>query len=186
MYSYSEEIDVNLLSLEEKDGINLVEKLVLNPRIAHKRSQGIDKILEKELKDSAIPSTKVLILGSGDSGKSTFVRHMRISYFKTFTLEELGYFKFVIHGNIISVLKKLAEKLELLRNSNDEFKFSPGSEGNQPCDKKHFQILQQFVLKKDLPPEIVTAIQMIWNDENIKSCYEQRRQLNLEIQETAA
>ncbi|VDN98035.1 unnamed protein product [Rodentolepis nana] len=43
---------------------------------------------------------KILLLGTGESGKSTFLKQMRIITGKSFSNEELQFFKCIIYDNI--------------------------------------------------------------------------------------
>ncbi|KAJ3201926.1 hypothetical protein HK099_002058, partial [Clydaea vesicula] len=91
-YAYSEEIEVNLLPLEDPTGINLMDSLYKNPRKAKTRSTKIEKQLANDEKENKLKGPIVLVLGPADSGKSTFIRQMRIQNLKNFTAEEKDFF----------------------------------------------------------------------------------------------
>ncbi|KAJ3201319.1 guanine nucleotide-binding protein subunit alpha, partial [Clydaea vesicula] len=73
-----EEINVNLLSLEDKNGVNLQDTLPPNPKLAKKRNRAVEKQLKTDQKIAKLQEhTTLLVLGPGDSGKSTFIRQLR-------------------------------------------------------------------------------------------------------------
>ncbi|KAJ3383325.1 hypothetical protein HDU92_004260 [Lobulomyces angularis] len=181
---YMEDIDVNVTELEEvgnirviKSGVNLTEILIDSPAKAKKRNSSIDKILKMQVQKEKNSSTlKLLVLGSGDSGKSTFVRQLRLSYTVSFTSEELSFFKNIIYLNIFYSLKTLLnglEKLKLNPNPSQEFY------DNSLAIKQHFQSDE-----KTLPWDIIQLFPVIWNEEIIKECFARREELDEDIQDT--
>lgn len=59
------------------------------------------KQLEKEL--------RVLLLGAGESGKSTIFKQMKIIHLNGYTREECIGFKNIIYGNIVKAMKLLVQ-----------------------------------------------------------------------------
>ena len=59
-------------SLALVDGINLVEVLVNNPTLAKRRSKSIERSLQREFKMKDTPGIRVILLGTGNSGKTYF------------------------------------------------------------------------------------------------------------------
>ncbi|KAM3187352.1 hypothetical protein ACTXT7_002461 [Hymenolepis weldensis] len=55
---------------------------------------------KKSRRESRRSVQKILLLGTGESGKSTFLKQMRIITGKSFSNEELQIFKFIIYDNI--------------------------------------------------------------------------------------
>ncbi|KAJ3384466.1 hypothetical protein HDU92_003576 [Lobulomyces angularis] len=191
MHAYTEEIQVNILSLEDKDGINIIDQLVLKPKIAKKRSMEIDKNLELESKIIKLPSTKVLILGSSDAGKSTLIRGMRIKYVKNFTLEEKEYFKLIIHKNIIDTLKKLIKyyikNCNLKNNGTDQkvqLQLSTNASVNMEDFYLYLNLFKSHDFKCRLSSEIKNAVQVTWNNEIIKKIFFNKTQCGINIQDT--
>lgn len=79
------------------------------PNDAKSRSLAIDKILKE---DAIIYRSKIklLLLGPGESGKSTIAKQMRIIHQSGFTEEEKTvHFKQIIFRNIIDGMKTLLE-----------------------------------------------------------------------------
>jgi guanine nucleotide-binding protein G(i) subunit alpha len=73
-------------------------------------SKQIDSQLSKE-KRAVHTEVKLLLLGAGESGKSTFAKQMQIIHKNGFSEEELLTQRPVIFCNIIESTKKLAKVL---------------------------------------------------------------------------
>jgi len=73
------------------------------------RSKDIDKIMEATYKEEREKIT-FLLLGSGESGKSTIFKQMKILYGEPFSDEDLKHFKSVIQGNVINTMKTLCNE----------------------------------------------------------------------------
>lgn len=77
---------------------------------------------EKKKKKRAAVTThtqRILLLGTGESGKSTFLKQMRMIAGKAFTDEELVLFKDVIYENIYKGVLFLVQVSGLLKHSVD-------------------------------------------------------------------
>jgi len=109
-----------------------------------------------------------LLLGTGESGKSTFAKQLKILHMAGFNKEELAHYKSVLYANImvgISTLIDQAPKLGYTVNpelANKLTLFADPNIGN---------IL--------LTPEIAEDIKVIWKDSAIQSAYENRAQYQL-------
>lgn len=57
----------------------------------------------KEDAENTNRTVKLLLLGAGESGKSTILKQMRIIHDVGYTTEERKVFRAVVYGNIISV-----------------------------------------------------------------------------------
>jgi len=70
-----------------------------------------EKQLKRTLEDqqaSEAKKVKLLILGAGESGKSTFFKQMKLLYGAPFTSEEAEYMRGVIHENVMDTVQELA------------------------------------------------------------------------------
>jgi len=75
----------------------------VNPeREAKRRSREIDAMLARERR-SVRRLVKILLLGAGESGKSTFLKQMRIIHGKEFNQKALLDFRDTIFENVIKV-----------------------------------------------------------------------------------
>eukprot|EP01101_Sappina_pedata_P013539 TRINITY_DN9811_c0_g1_i1.p1 TRINITY_DN9811_c0_g1~~TRINITY_DN9811_c0_g1_i1.p1 ORF type:complete len:353 (+),score=141.88 TRINITY_DN9811_c0_g1_i1:46-1104(+) len=102
---------------------------------------------------------KLLLLGPGESGKSTFLRQVKIIHLKGFTPEERRTFSMVIYSNIILGMKSTVERIYEEQKAD---RLSPES-------KAISTVLLPDDLPEDLTPEISSAIKVLWQDPFIKS-----------------
>lgn len=58
---------------------------------------------------------KLLLLGAGESGKSTIVKQMKIIYGNKSTDEEMLQYKPIVHGNVLNLMKNLVQNAETLQ-----------------------------------------------------------------------
>jgi hypothetical protein len=74
-------------------------------------SRQIDKFLREE-KRSCANKIKLLLLGIGDAGKSTFMKQMKLLHKNGFTPVEIERYKRIIHDNILTSMKQILEYTE--------------------------------------------------------------------------
>ncbi|KAF3767381.1 hypothetical protein M406DRAFT_89898 [Cryphonectria parasitica EP155] len=121
-----------------------------------KRSQKIDKDLEEDSKRLR-RECKILLLGSGESGKSTIVKQMKIIHLKGYSDEELYNYRPTVFKNLIECAKAVV-------NAMRQFDIEP--------EKEETKTLCDFLLEYsvDSGPQVLIdtrvgeAIQAIWND----------------------
>jgi len=105
---------------------------------------------------------RLLLLGPGESGKSTVFKQMKIIQDRGgFLKEELKAFLPIVHSNCISQMKVLVESSVALQVPL----------GNQA------KMCSEMLLKYNdevLTPEIARMIKSLWQDEGIKVTYEKR------------
>jgi hypothetical protein len=78
-----------------------------------KQSQAIDDLVEREHEKDK-QRIKLLLLGAGESGKSTIFKQMRILYGKGFGEEDRKNFKPVIFSNTLLSMKTLVQQSDEL------------------------------------------------------------------------
>ncbi|KAJ3116843.1 hypothetical protein HDU96_008624 [Phlyctochytrium bullatum] len=83
-------------------------------KAAVERSKDIDSLLKAEAKAS-VKSVKLLLLGPGDSGKSTLLKQFRLIHGHGFTDQERKTFRSVILGNLMGSMKTLITAMDLLQ-----------------------------------------------------------------------
>ncbi|GAM20275.1 hypothetical protein SAMD00019534_034500 [Acytostelium subglobosum LB1] len=138
-----------------------------------KKSRTIDAQLRKD-GNYAKNETKLLLLGPGESGKSTIFKQMKIIQEDGgFTTEERLEYRYIIYGNCISQMKVLvmyAIKAEIRPSQGNEESFdriskiTPG--GNSWSN------------------DVATDIKALWTDPNIQKVY-QMRDRNFQLNDSA-
>lgn len=146
-------------------------KLTAEERAAIDKSKELDKELTDQGKrDNRI--IKVLLLGTGESGKSTILKQMRILYDeKGFTSIEKETFKVVVRRNVVESMQTLLEGVE-------DWKYE--------FDSKESQAAAQFINDIDghsidmWSAEIVSNIKQLWPHESaIQKSFDNRNKLQL-------
>ncbi|KAI9498876.1 guanine nucleotide binding protein, alpha subunit [Zychaea mexicana] len=108
---------------------------------------------------------KLLLLGSGESGKSTIVKQMKIIHQKGYSKDELRAWRSIVHKNLVDSAKDLVTSA---RKLNTEF-----------SDPRNEEIVQDYVLPIEIPPDeglpadLITAIQTIWQDDSTPEILQQ-------------
>ncbi|KAA1478282.1 G-protein alpha subunit [Dentipellis sp. KUC8613] len=120
------------------------------------RSDAIDRqILEDSKKFKR--ECKILLLGSGESGKSTIVKQMKIIHQNGYTPDELLAFRPLIWKNLLESAHAVIAALAKL-----------GLEPVRPNNKTSLDKLQTYELSTDaafyFSPDLAQAIQDLWND----------------------
>lgn len=113
-----------------------------------------------------------MLLGAGESGKSTFLKQMRIIHGIKFEPELMREYQHVIYQNIVrgmQVLVDAREKLDIpWENQTTEYaaeqtrKFHHGND----LDAENFH-------------QYATTLQILWRDHGIRRAYERRREFQI-------
>ncbi|XP_011290945.1 guanine nucleotide-binding protein subunit alpha homolog [Musca domestica] len=134
------------------------------------KSKEIDKFLEKE-KQTFRRQVKLLLLGAGESGKSTFLKQMRIIHGVNFEPELLKEYQHVIYQNVIrgmQVLIDAREKLEISWGNNDRDK-----------DAMETKCMECISIEAEQFAQYATTIKRLWQDRGIRRAYERRREFQI-------
>ncbi|CAA0822742.1 Guanine nucleotide-binding protein alpha-1 subunit [Striga hermonthica] len=129
----------------------------------------IDRRIEQETKAEK-HIQKLLLLGAGDSGKSTIFKQIKLLFQSGFDEAELKNYIPVIHANVYQTIKMLHDgSKELSQSSEDSSKFIL-SDKNKQIGEKFSEIggrLDYPHLNKELAHEIET----LWADSAIQETY---------------
>lgn len=135
------------------------------------RSEAIDRGLQDDARRMRRES-KILLLGSENSGKSTIVKQMKIIHQNGYTVEELAAFRLTIYKNVVDSAKAVVGALRQLEIDVED----PANVRN--CDL----ILDHFV---DPDPtlslgEILgNAITALWNDPCMSKLFDRSSEFHL-------
>eukprot|EP01098_Paradermamoeba_levis_P003533 TRINITY_DN1592_c0_g2_i3.p1 TRINITY_DN1592_c0_g2~~TRINITY_DN1592_c0_g2_i3.p1 ORF type:complete len:344 (-),score=117.73 TRINITY_DN1592_c0_g2_i3:674-1705(-) len=129
-----------------------------------KTNRQIDAELAKERKQRQ-DDVKILLLGTGESGKSTFFKQMKIlSEDNNFTSDQLAEYIPAIQANLVTQMKVLITAAGWL---------------NLPIDKSNSQRAQAVLDSTEWSPELGKDIKVLWKDKGIQQTYEQRNKFQL-------
>jgi len=136
----------------------------------NKISREIENNLTKDLL-SLKNETKILLLGTGESGKSTIVKQLRFLYLENFGDEEIRSYIPIVHNNVISSMFILCKHLL----ANNEF-------DDQSEKIKEQAILMgnpETSLRSDLDSELSEAIKSLWSLQKVKDLFHNKGQLQV-------
>ncbi|KAI8371639.1 guanine nucleotide binding protein, alpha subunit [Radiomyces spectabilis] len=125
-------------------------------RAEKNHSQSIDRMIEEDGRKLK-RECKILLLGSGESGKSTIVKQMKIIHQNGYTKEELFTWRATVYKNLIESAQALAAAIEKL-----------GFEYTNEKNNYHAQYIMEYHLgdtnKPFLEENIISAIENLWRD----------------------
>ncbi|KAI9301386.1 G protein alpha subunit [Cunninghamella echinulata] len=133
-------------------------------RAERKQSISIDRMIEKDEKKLKA-EIKVLLLGSGESGKSTIVKQMKI-------LNQGGYSKEELYTWRITVYKNIMESALALVSAMEKFNYQYENKINS----KHASYISTYKINElgDVPldDKFIQAMSSIWEDKSIQTLLE--------------
>ncbi|XP_005289154.1 guanine nucleotide-binding protein subunit alpha-12 isoform X2 [Chrysemys picta bellii] len=142
-------------------------------REARRRSREIDAMLARERR-AVRRLVKILLLGAGESGKSTFLKQMRIIHGREFDQKALLEFRAIIYENMVKGCKVLVDARDKL-----------GIPWQYTENEKHGMFLMAFENKAGMPIEPATfqlyvpALSALWRDSGIKEAFSRRSEYQL-------
>lgn len=140
------------LSAEEKAALEQSRKIDTTNATDHMKEQ--DKV-------------KLLLLGAGESGKSTIFKQMKILYGQGFSEEERMSFRRYVWGNVIEAIKAVCE-------AADTFGLK-----DAVISKEAYELVMQAQAHEELTPELGQAIAQLWADPAIQQTWERRSQFQV-------
>lgn len=129
-----------------------------------KQSEAIDELVERDHEKDK-QRIKLLLLGAGESGKSTIFKQMRILYGKGFAEEDRRNFKPVIFSNTLLSIKALVQQADEL-----------GFNVEAATDK---DLVAGLADDTALDPKIAASIERLWQDPGIRQTYDNRSRFQL-------
>jgi len=160
-------------------------------RALRERTNAIEKQLE-ESKKKEESKIKLLLLGAGESGKSTIFKQFRLMYGVPRSREDLKMFAWVVRGNVTVLLKKM---LPLIAHLNLEGKFekdereaylkvqegikapTPESGPTNPAERNMMEI-KQAEIDATISVDFKTEIQTIFNSKTWETVWAKRSTVN--------
>uniref|UniRef100_A0AC11ES40 G protein subunit alpha 15 n=1 Tax=Ovis aries TaxID=9940 RepID=A0AC11ES40_SHEEP len=143
--------------------------LTEDEKSAARIDQEINKILlEQKKRDRG--ELKLLLLGPGESGKSTFIKQMRIIHGAGYSEEDRKNFRPLVYQNIFISMRTMIEAMERL-----QIPFS------WPESKHHASVImsQDPYKVTKFEKRHAVAMKWLWEDSGIRACYERRREFHL-------
>eukprot|EP00051_Salpingoeca_urceolata_P010532 m.128841 g.128841 ORF g.128841 m.128841 type:complete len:354 (+) comp16748_c2_seq1:223-1284(+) len=144
-------------------------------REANARNAAIEKQLAAE-KDKAARTVKLLLLGAGESGKSTLVKQMKIIHGDGFSPAELRSYKPTVCDNLVHSIRAVLEAMGALA-------INLGNSAN----RIHVKAVLSYIelgAQGGLPADLAAAIKALWQDSGVQECF--RRANEYQLNDSAA
>ena len=126
-------------------------------RQAKLHSDRIDRELQASARERIV---KLLLLGAGESGKSTFVKQMKIIHGDGYSIDELNSFISIIHGNLLTSMVEVIKAM-------DKLNITLHNPSNQVCVSK---IINCPTPVQYIPAEIGEKMKLLWQDNGFQEC----------------
>ncbi|KAM9734960.1 guanine nucleotide-binding protein G(q) subunit alpha-like [Menidia menidia] len=136
---------------------------------ARRINDEIERQLRRDKKDSR-QEHKLLLLGTGESGKSTFIKQMRIIHGCGYSDEDKRGFSRLVFQNLFTAMQAMVQAMGSLQI---------------PYQHHHNQANASLVSGVDvervttLAAPLVEALRSLWADAGIQSCYARKREYQL-------
>ncbi|KAI8387300.1 guanine nucleotide binding protein, alpha subunit [Blakeslea trispora] len=130
--------------------------------------------IENQLKRDALNSkkeVKMLLLGAGESGKSTILKQMKLIHDGGYSRDEREAFKEIIFSNTVQSMRVIIEAMDNM-----------GITFTSPQNKNHSRIILDLpsqIEQEALPLEVNQALKALWKDENLQSVFDRSREYQL-------
>uniref|UniRef100_A0AAR2L4K8 Guanine nucleotide binding protein (G protein), alpha transducing activity polypeptide 2 n=1 Tax=Pygocentrus nattereri TaxID=42514 RepID=A0AAR2L4K8_PYGNA len=131
-----------------------------------KRSKELEKQLQEDA-DKEAKTVKLLLLGAGESGKSTIVKQMKILHQGGYTKEEQIAFR-MLGINYGAPASQVSQPLNIIKNNN------------LACsDGQKLQNLADSTEDGAMPPELADVIKRLWKDTGVQAAFERASEYQL-------
>ncbi|KAL3903217.1 MAG: hypothetical protein SGPRY_011766 [Prymnesium sp.] len=140
-----------------------------NPDVLDPASRKMSRFVERKILDEMNTSAKkkgLLLLGAGESGKSTIFKQVKLITTVGYSAEELHHFRYIIHRNTLDGIKILlaeAEKRSLVLEEENE----------------ELADLIQLWEGQNVSPELGRSIAHVWADPAVQTCFSMRAEFQL-------
>ena len=126
-------------------------------RQAKLHSDRIDRELQASARERIV---KLLLLGAGESGKSTCVKQMKIIHGDGYSIDELNSFKSIIHGNLLTTMVEVIKAM-------DKLNITVHNPSNKVCASK---IINCPTPVQCISAEIGEMMKLLWQDDGFREC----------------
>ncbi|KAI5095051.1 guanine nucleotide-binding protein G(k) subunit alpha, partial [Silurus meridionalis] len=139
-------------------------------KAAIERSKIIDRNLRED-GEKASREVKLLLLGAGESGKSTIVKQMKIIHEDGYSEEECKQYKVVVYSNTIQSIIAIIRAMGRLK-----IDFGDSVRAD---DARQLFVLAGTAEEGVMTPELAGVIRRLWRDNGVQSCFARSREYQL-------
>nr|XP_023026305.1 G protein alpha i subunit [Leptinotarsa decemlineata] len=138
------------------------------------KAKEISKNIDRDLRaagERAASEVKLLLLGAGESGKSTIVKQMKIIHEFGYSAEECEQYRPVVYSNTIQSLMAIIRAMGQLRI---DF-----AEPSRTDVARQFFTYASAAEEGELTPELVMLMKKLWQDPGVQLCFARSREYQL-------
>lgn len=125
--------------------------------------------------------------GTGESGKSTFIKQMRIIHGSGYSDEDKRGFIKLVYQNIFMAMQSMIKAMELLKISFKDHRNAvrtvrlPRPSLTNDFSQGNAEVVRSvdYETVTTFDPPYVEAIKALWDDPGIQECYDRRREYQL-------
>ncbi|XP_058047366.1 guanine nucleotide-binding protein G(t) subunit alpha-3 [Ahaetulla prasina] len=139
-----------------------------------KESMKRSREFEKRLQEDAIQDSKtvkLLLLGAGESGKSTIVKQMKIIHNHGYTDQECEEYKSVVYSNTLQSILSIVKAMSAL---GIEYENAQSTE-----DEKQLYAMAEITEDGSMTSELAGIVKRLWKDAGIQACFERASEYQL-------
>jgi len=137
---------------------------------AVERSKKIDRDL-RLAGEKAAREVKLLLLGAGESGKSTIVKQMKIIHETGYSPDECECYRPVVYSNTIQSLMAIIRAMGQLKIDFVD--------PQRTDDARLFFTLASAADEGELTPDLSHVMKRLWNDGGVQHCFSRSREYQL-------
>uniref|UniRef100_H2Z1H0 Guanine nucleotide-binding protein G(Q) subunit alpha n=1 Tax=Ciona savignyi TaxID=51511 RepID=H2Z1H0_CIOSA len=138
---------------------------------AEKINSQIERELRRNKKD-ARRELKLLLLGTGESGKSTFIKQMRIIHGAGYSDEDKRSHIKLVYQNIITSIQNMSAAMQTLNIAYEIPENCDHADDVREVQVDKINTYTDFIAN-------ITYIESLWKDSGIQHCYDRRREYQL-------
>ncbi|XP_029990361.1 guanine nucleotide-binding protein G(i) subunit alpha-2-like [Sphaeramia orbicularis] len=137
-------------------------------KAAAERSKMIDKNLRED-GEKAAREVKLLLLGAGESGKSTIVKQMKIIHEDGYSEDECKQYRAVVYSNTIQSIVTIIKAMANLKIDYEEAARADDA-------RQLFSLSGSAEEQGIMPEDLANVIQRLWTDGGVQSCFTRARE----------
>ncbi|XP_014676585.1 PREDICTED: guanine nucleotide-binding protein G(i) subunit alpha-like [Priapulus caudatus] len=139
-------------------------------KLASERTKQIDKELRAD-HEKRTREVKLLLLGAGESGKSTIVKQMKIIHESGYTRDDCIQYKPVVYSNTIQSMIAIIRAMGQLRiNFRDP---------DRADDARQLFALVSASDEGEMSPDLAAIMKRLWADTGVQECFSRSREYQL-------
>ncbi|KAI8912278.1 guanine nucleotide binding protein, alpha subunit [Powellomyces hirtus] len=135
-----------------------------------RKNDEIDNALKRE-KANSRNEVKMLLLGAGESGKSTILKQMKLIHDNGYSSEERETFREIVFSNTVQSMRVILEAMQFM-----------GIPLANPSNDAHRAVIMELphqIEAEVFPAEVAAAVKTLWVDDGVQACFARSREYQL-------